>query len=141
MNDLTFNGGNIGLQIGNQQFTIRNIAFNNVVTAISQLWSWGWLYQGLKINNCQKGIDISLNSRADPKEGSVVIIDSTITNTPVGVITNFDLTSSPSAAWSLILENVVLSNVATAVQQAGGGTVLAGTTGSTTIAGWGQGNQ
>jgi glucan 1,3-beta-glucosidase len=141
MNDLTFNGGNIGLQIGNQQFTIRNIAFNNVATAISQLWSWGWLYQGLKINNCQRGIDISANSRTDQKVGSVVVIDSTITNTPVGIITAFDSTSSPTAAGSLILENVALNNVAIAVQQAGGGTLLAGTTGFTTIAGWGEGNQ
>lgn len=141
MNDLTFNGGGIGLQIGNQQFTIRNIVFNNVVTAISQLWSWGWLYQGLKINNCQRGIDISAGSRTDQKVGSVTIIDSTFTNTPVGIITAFDSTSSPSTAGSLILENVVLSNVATAVQQSGGGTLLAGTTGSTTIAGWGEGNQ
>jgi glucan 1,3-beta-glucosidase len=115
MNDLIFNGGNIGLQIGNQQFTIRNIAFNNVVTTVSQLWSWGWLYQGLEINNCQRGIDISANGRTDWKAGSVVVIDSAITNTPVGFITAFDSASSPSAAGSLILENVVLNDVATAV--------------------------
>ena len=87
MNDLILNGGNIGLQIGNQQFTIRNIAFNNVATTVSQLWSWGWLYQGLKINNCQRGIDISASGRTDQKVDFVIVIDSTITNTPVGIIT------------------------------------------------------
>jgi glucan 1,3-beta-glucosidase len=87
MNDLILNGGNIGLQIRNQQFTIRNIAFNNVAIAVSQLWSWGWLYQGLKINNCQRGIDISASGRTDQKVDFVVVIDSTITNTPVGIIT------------------------------------------------------
>jgi glucan 1,3-beta-glucosidase len=141
MNDLTFNGGNIGLQVGNQQFTMRNIVFNNCVTAISQLWSWGWLYQGLTINNCQRGIDISANNGVDQQVGSVTIIDSTITNTPVGVITAFNSSSQPNTAGSLVLENVVLQNVATAVQQAGGGTLLAGTSGSTTIAAWGEGNQ
>ena len=40
MTDLTFNGGNIGLAIGNQQFTIRGLTFNNVVTAISHYWDW-----------------------------------------------------------------------------------------------------
>jgi glucan 1,3-beta-glucosidase len=86
MNDLILNGGNIGLQIGNQQFTIRNIAFNNVATTVSQLWSWGWLYQGLKIK-IARGIGISASGRTDQKVDFVVVIDSTITNTPVGIIT------------------------------------------------------
>ena len=45
MTDLTFNGGLIGAQVGNQQFTMRNLTFNNCVTAISQIWNWGWVYQ------------------------------------------------------------------------------------------------
>ena len=133
MNDLIFNGGNTGFQIGNQQFTIRKIAFNNEVTTVSQLQSWGRLYQGLQINNCRRGIDIIANGRTDWKAGSVVVIDSTITKTSVGIITAFDSVSSQSAAGSLILENIVLDDVATAVQQAGGG--LFGKTGSTAIAG------
>lgn len=30
LNDLTFNGGSIGLNVGNQQYTMRNLIFNNV---------------------------------------------------------------------------------------------------------------
>ncbi|KAH8650653.1 glycoside hydrolase family 55 protein [Tricladium varicosporioides] len=141
INDLTFNGGNIALQVGNQQFTMRNIVFNNCVTAISQLWSWGWLYQGLQINNCQRGIDMSAGGRSDQKVGSMVMIDSTITNTPVGIITAFDSTSAPNTAGSLILENVAINNVGVAIQQTGGATLLAGSTAQSTIAAWGQGNQ
>lgn len=141
MTDLTFNGGNLCLQVGNQQFTMRNIVFNNCVTAISQLWSWGWLYQGLQINNCQRGIDISAGGRTAQNIGSVTIIDSTITHTPVGIITAFDSSSVPPTAGSLILENVALNNVGVAVQQTGGNTLLAGTSGSTIISGWGEGNQ
>jgi len=141
MTELTFNGGNLGLQVGNQQFTMRDITFNNCVTAISQLWSWGWLYQGLKINNCKTGIDISAGGRGAQNVGSVTIIDSSITNTPVGVVTAFDSGSLPATAGSLILENVAISNVGTSVQQAGGGTILGGTSGSTTITAWGQGHQ
>jgi glucan 1,3-beta-glucosidase len=121
MNDLIFNGGNTCLQIGNQQFTIRNIAFNNEVTTVSQLRSRGRLYQGLQINNCRRGIDIITNGRTGWKAGTVVVIDSTITKTPDGIITAFDSVSSQCAAGSLILENIVLNDVATAVQQAGGG--------------------
>lgn len=48
-------------------------------------------------------------------------------------------TSQPPAAGSLILENVALENVPVAVEGLGGVTALAGTTGSTVIAGWVQG--
>jgi glucan 1,3-beta-glucosidase len=142
MTDLTFNGGNIGAQVGNQQFTMRNLVFNNCVTAISQLWDWGWLYQGISINNCQKGIDISaVTGTGSLNVGSVTIIDSSITNTPIGIITAYQTGSQPPTAGSLILENVALSNVPTAIQLSSGATILAGTTATTTIAGWGEGNK
>jgi glucan 1,3-beta-glucosidase len=143
MTDLTFNGGNIGAQVGNQQFTMRNLVFNNCVTAIAQLWDWGWLYQGISINNCQKGIDISaVNQTGGLNVGSVTIIDSSITNTPIGIVTAYQSGSQPPTAGSLILENVVLSNVQTAIQlSTNDATILVGTTGTTTIAGWGEGNK
>jgi glucan 1,3-beta-glucosidase len=141
LTDLTFNGGLIGAQVGNQQFTMRNLVFNNCVTAISQLWDWGWVYQGISINNCQKGIDISAGGSTAQTVGSVTLIDSSITDTPIGIVTAYDPPSSvPPTAGSLIIENVALSNVPIAIQS-GSSTVLAGTTGTTTIAGWGEGHE
>ncbi|KAK7692805.1 hypothetical protein QCA50_004439 [Cerrena zonata] len=35
MGDLVFNGGKIGAWFGNQQFTVRNVTFNNAQTAVS----------------------------------------------------------------------------------------------------------
>jgi glucan 1,3-beta-glucosidase len=139
MTDITFNGGIYGASIGNQQFTMRNLVFNGCVTAISQLWDWGWVYQGITINNCQKGIDISAGGSSAQNVGSITLIDSTITNTPIGIITAYTSSSSPATAGTLIIENVVLNNVPTAVQE-NGGTVLAGTSGSITIAAWGEGH-
>jgi glucan 1,3-beta-glucosidase len=73
--------------------------------------------------------------------GSVIVVDSSITNTPIGVITAYDApNSSPPTGGSLIIENVELSNVSIAIQSKGN-TVLAGITGSTTIAGWGEGHE
>jgi len=138
--DVTFNGGLIGAAIGNQQFTMRNLVFNNCVTAISMFWDWGWLFQGLSINNCQKGIDMSAGGTSGQEVGSVIVLDSSITNTPVGIITSYTSSSSPPTAGSLILENVVLTNVPTAVV-GGGSTVLQGSSGSMTIAAWGQGHE
>ncbi len=140
MTDVTFNGGIVGASVGNQQFTMRNLVFNNCVTAMSQLWDWGWVYQGISINNCQKGFDISAGGTSGQEVGSVTIIDSTITNTPIGIITAHTPSSSPATAGSLIIENLQLNNVPTAIQLTGGTTVLAGTTGTTTIAGWGEGH-
>jgi hypothetical protein len=44
--DLIFYGGAQGLNVGNQQFTMRNLTFYNSQTAIMQLWDWGWTYKG-----------------------------------------------------------------------------------------------
>src|SRR5277367_4019046 len=89
--DLTFNGGLIGAQVGNQQFTMRNLVFNNCVTAISQLWDWEWVYQGITISGCQVGIDITSGSGTSGglSVGSVTLVDSSITNTGVGVKTGW----------------------------------------------------
>lgn len=56
MNDLVFYGGNAGAVFGNQQFTMRNLSFYNSVTAINQLWDWGWTYKSISINNCSIGL-------------------------------------------------------------------------------------
>ncbi|KFZ03364.1 hypothetical protein V502_11010 [Pseudogymnoascus sp. VKM F-4520 (FW-2644)] len=139
--DLTFNGGKIGAHVGTQQFTMRNMVFNNCATAIVQIWNWGWLYQGISINNCQVGIDISNGGTSSAAVGSVVVLDSSISNTPVGIKTTYDTTTVPVTANSLILENVDLNNVPTAIQFAGGATVLKGSLGTTTIAAWGEGHE
>jgi glucan 1,3-beta-glucosidase len=140
MTDLTFNGGLYGMQIGNQQFTMRNLVFNGCVTAISHFWDWGWVYQGISINNCQRGIDISAGGSAAESVGSMIVLDSSFTNTPLGIVTAYTSTSLPATAGSLILENVQISNVAVMVQSVGK-TVLAGSSGTSTITAWGQGHR
>ena len=139
MSDLTFNGGLIGAKLGNQQFTIRNVTFNGCVTAIEQLWNWGFTYQGISINNCQKGFDLTTNGTS--KAGSVVILDTSITNTPIGIISSYDPAGQVTVG-SLILENIQLNNVPIAIQDYNSSsTLLSGTTCITIIQAWGQGHQ
>ena len=71
--------------------------------------------------------------------GSVTFIDSSISNTPIGIQTARDATSQPPSAGGLILENVEITNVPVAVLGPNG-TALAGTTGTTTIVAWGEGH-
>lgn len=137
MNDLIFNGGLNGAVFGNQQFTMRNLTFNNAVTAIDQIWDWGWTYKSITINNCSVGLDMSSGGRTAQSVGSVTFIDSSISNTPVGIRTAHDATSQPPTAGSLIIENVDFNNVPVAVQGPGATTALAG---NTHVAGWGEGH-
>ena len=80
-----FNGGKIGATLGNQQFTMRNLTFNNGVTAISHYWNWGWTYQGITINNPQVGIDISTGGSDQQSVGAITLFDSSFSNTPVTI--------------------------------------------------------
>jgi glucan 1,3-beta-glucosidase len=137
MSDVTTVGGAYGLNIGSQQFTMRGLTISNAVVGINQIWNWGWTYQGLNINNCGTAISISNGGIDNQAVGSVVILDSTIQNTPKFVETAY--TSTTYSNGSLWLENIQLSNVATAVHD-NSNAVLAGSSGSMTISGWGQGH-
>jgi glucan 1,3-beta-glucosidase len=120
---------------------MRNLTFFNTVTAISLGFDWGWTFKGISINNCQVGIDMSAVSDTGALNvGSAILIDSEINNTPVGVLMARSPSSTPVGGDSLILENVSLNNVATAVEGPGGSVALEGTSGQMTIAAWGQGN-
>lgn len=140
MNDLTFYGGLYGVTFGNQQFTMRNFTFYNSVTAINQIWDWGWTYKGISIKNCSIGLNMSSIGASGLTVGSVTLIDSSISNTPIGILTARNSTSKPPAAGSLILENVQLENVRVAVSGPGNRTLLLGSSGSSTIAAWGEGH-
>ncbi|KAF4343990.1 exo-beta-1 3-glucanase [Fusarium beomiforme] len=136
--DLTFNGGSVGAAWGNQQYTTRNLVFNDCKTAVKQFWNWGWTYIGLSINNCGVGLDVTSSDPQHIATGSITLLDSTIKNTPVGISASRTNNSSPTTAGSMILENIVLQNVPVAVKGPGG-TLLAG--GDTTIKAWGTGHE
>jgi len=136
MTDLVFNGGNYGAFFGNQQFTTRNLTFNNCNTAIYLNWDWVWSFKNLKINNCGVGIDISANNQGNQSVGSAIVQDSTFTNTPIGIRTIFNSNSVPVTGGSLVIDNVNFANSAKAVADANGNTILAG---NTNIQSWVQG--
>lgn len=139
MSDLVFWGGLNGATFGNQQFTMINLTFFNSVTALNQLWDWGWTYKGISVNNCSVALNMGALNNGSLAVGSVVFVDSDIRDTLVGVRMSRDANSQPASGNSLILENVRLSNVPVAVQGPSSSTILAGTTGETTITAWGQG--
>ncbi|KAF7311919.1 Glycoside hydrolase family 55 protein [Mycena indigotica] len=121
MSDLTFNGGAFGMWLSNQQFTIRNVKITNAVSAIYQLWNWGFTWQNIQISNCQVGFDLSTGglTLATQSAGGVLIIDSKISSTGIGI----RMTSSQpkTLGGSIVLDNVAFSNIKTAnIQDASG---------------------
>ncbi|KAJ8065164.1 hypothetical protein OCU04_005876 [Sclerotinia nivalis] len=137
MADLTFHGGKYGAFLGSQQFTSRNLTFNNCQTAIYLNWAWLWTFQNIKINNCGIGLDMSAGGAAGRSAGSATIMDSTITNTPIGISTVYDINEAGTNG-TLVIDNVDFSsNVPVAVYDATAkSTILAG---NTKIASWAQG--
>ncbi|KAG6036344.1 hypothetical protein E4U41_005736 [Claviceps citrina] len=136
MTDLTFNGGRIGAFLGNQQFTTRNLKFNHCNTAIYMNWNWVWTFHGVSINDCGIGIDMA-NGGNVQTVGSVILADSTISNTPVGIVTVYNPSQSGTNG-TLIMDNVDMTkNVPVAVQDgANKRTILSG---NTLVSSWSQG--
>ncbi|OTB06764.1 glycoside hydrolase family 55 protein [Hypoxylon sp. CI-4A] len=139
MADLTFNGGGIGADIGSQQYTSRNMTFNNCNTAIHMIWNWLWLMQDITINGGKIGIDMTSDSLDTIKVGSLLLVDSTISNVGVGINTLYkpDL---PDTNNTLIVDNVDMTNsVTTAIQYAKDKSVII--PGNQKVAGFAQGRQ
>ncbi|KAJ6607434.1 exo-beta-1,3-glucanase [Mycena sp. CBHHK59/15] len=122
MGDLVFNGGKIGMSVGNQQFTVRNVTVNNAQTGILAAWNWGWTFQAVTFNNCSIGFDISTGGGPPQPVAAEAIIDAT----------------AGQLDGSLVLNNIQLTNVPTAIGLFSGDVLLAG--GTMTITSWGQGN-
>ncbi|KAL8946565.1 MAG: hypothetical protein Q9222_007057, partial [Ikaeria aurantiellina] len=141
MSDLTFNGGQNAAFFGNQQFTVRNFTISNADNAINMVWDWGWTFKSMTIQNCSIGLNMTNISPSAQTVGSVTFVDSSICNTPIGVLTSH-AANATFTNGILVLENVKLQNVPTAIQGAGNTTLLPGTTpgGSLSIQTWAQGH-
>ncbi|KAI8621283.1 glucan 1,3-beta-glucosidase [Chytriomyces sp. MP71] len=139
--DLTFNGGAFGMVVGNQQFTTRALTFNDVDTAIQFLWDWTWVLKSVAITNSRVGISMEANVQGDQKNltiGSVILMDSTMSNVQTGIVTAFDVNGgSAGYGGTLHLDNVKFDANTPIAVSAKGATVLAG---DQLVASWGQGN-
>ncbi|KAI1358579.1 pectin lyase fold/virulence factor [Xylaria arbuscula] len=120
VSDLIFNGGNIGWRVGSQQFTARNLKFNDSLTAVQMTWDWGFNWQGIEISGGAIGFNISgVGGDNGQGVGSVSLIDCSVNDVPVGILTN-NLAQSPN----IVLDNTVFTNVDYIVQVEGGDTLL-----------------
>lgn len=136
MTDLVFNGGAIGAFLGSQQFTTRNLTFNECGTGIYMNWNWLWNLKSITVNNCKVGLDMA-NAPENQTVGSVILMDSSFVNTPIGVNSSFSENSEPHTGGTLIIDNVDFSGSEVAVQDFAGNPILPG---GKKVDAWAQGN-
>lgn len=136
MADLTFSGGQYGAFFGNQQFTTRNLVFDGCKTAIFMNWNWLWALKSIRISSCEVGIDMANGGSGGGTVGSVLLQDSTIANTPIGILTSYDA-GQPNVTGTLVVDNVDFQNCPAAVRN-NNATILAG---NTRIDSWAQGKE
>jgi len=90
-------------------------------------WNWAWTLQGISIDNAPIGIDMSQGGTSSQSVGSVMLVDSTISNCPIGISTAYATSEAPYTNGTLIVQNVDMStNVPVAISSSGQSTLLAG---------------
>ena len=113
--DITITGGSVGLQIGSQQFTSRNIKITGTKTAVKMIFDWIWTFAQFRISNCGIGFDLSQGGFNGQTVSAVIIIDSYIAAT-VGIVSLYAPGySGPQSGGTLMLERVDFTDAATAV--------------------------
>ena len=140
MGDLIINGGNIGLDVGNQQFTVRNVTINGSNTGVKMAWNWGWNFQGITIRNAKVGFDVKTGSTLNDQDqgvGGVAIMDGIISDTPIFYRSS---QQSDNLRGSIVLNNIKLTNVQSVVAVLNDETILQGSKGETHVDTWAQGN-
>jgi glucan 1,3-beta-glucosidase len=139
ISDIVAKGGNFGLFLGNQQFTVRNVSIIGANTGIFLNWDWLFTFKSISIQDCDIGLDMStLSGGVNQTVGSVVMLDSAMTNTPVGIKTSYNQTSLPQSGGTLALQNIDFSGTSKAIVGADGvSQMLAG---GSIVAAWGQGD-
>ncbi|KAI9687063.1 MAG: hypothetical protein M1822_002473 [Bathelium mastoideum] len=125
LEDLIFNGGGICAFFGNQQFTTRNLTFNNCATAVYQNWDWVFAYKSYTFNNCQIGIDITQGGTV-VTVGSIILQDSVFNNVVTGILTTFSTNSTPISGGTTVVDNVDFTGAQVAIAYPNGTTILPG---------------
>ena len=115
MGDLTFNGGVIGLHMGNQQYEGKSLTFNACTTGIKIGGCFDCVFTDCDFTNVAIGLDMTGGS-----VGSVVLLDSTASNSGTVVQTDSESTGD----HTLVIENFKKGSGITSVVSAGGSTIL-----------------
>jgi hypothetical protein len=138
MSDLTFFGGNIGMRVGSQQFTARDITFTSCAVAVSMIWDWGWTWKNIRVISAYVAFDCtSFGGNGSQGTGSLTVVDSHFSSVP------FAIPVDSKIQPAITLDNLLIDgNTPSVVLVSGGATILEGTTGAAqTIKSWAMGRR
>ena len=126
MGDLTFNGGVVGLNMGNQQYEVKTATFSGCTTGIRISGCFDCVFFDITFEYNSVGIDMSLTH-----DESVVLLDSTASSVSTVVKTN----AETSGASSLVIENFLAGPGLSSVVSASGSSILSGSVPNTWVYG------
>jgi hypothetical protein len=99
----------------------RNLKFKDCLRVVQMVWDWGFNWQGIEISGGAIVFDISgVGDGTGQGTASVTLITCSVSNVPVGILTN-KLATSPN----IVLDNSNLNNVERIIQVDGGDALLA----------------
>ncbi len=86
LGDIEIVGGKIGMWVGNQQFTCRNVVISNASdTGVWLHWNWQWTFTSLEVRNSHVGIRLGQSTSDPPSAGALALVDSEFFNVTIGI--------------------------------------------------------
>jgi glucan 1,3-beta-glucosidase len=83
--DVEFEGGKLGMEVGNQQFTCRNVTVRDASEAgVHLIWGWQWVFKSLTVINSPVGLRFG-SGEPSGSAGAVTLLDSSFLCVGVGV--------------------------------------------------------
>ncbi|KUJ06906.1 pectin lyase-like protein [Mollisia scopiformis] len=133
MGNLDFEGGLYGINMNNQQYSIKSCTFSNTQTGILISHGFDMVFQNPKFSNCEVGVNAT--SGGVGNVGSVALIDSTAKDVAIVIATKSQTVgNSTTGDDSIVVDNLATSGVGSTVV-AGGKTILTGSVPRTWIYG------
>jgi glucan 1,3-beta-glucosidase len=133
MGNLDFVGGAIGINMNNQQYSIKDCTFTGTTTGIYISHGFDIVFQGMKFTNCEVGVNATDGGVGNV--GSFALIDSVAQSVQSVVVTKSqNVGSETTGDDSVVIDNLQTSDVENTVV-AGGVTILKGSVPTTWVYG------
>ncbi|KAK1979523.1 pectate lyase superfamily protein-domain-containing protein [Colletotrichum cereale] len=127
ISDVTFVGGDVCLYGGEQQFTAQRLVFRGCGVGVQVIWDWGWVWKSISMTDVKTGFKFAPDNPGG-NIGSSLIMDSSFTNVGTVVVIQPPTSEPGSGSTGLVLENIAMSGVTTAVADTNGRSLLAAST-------------
>ncbi|GJD05036.1 lysM domain-containing protein [Colletotrichum higginsianum] len=124
ISDVTFVGGDVCLYGGEQQFTAQRLVFRGCDVGVQVIWDWGWVWKSVTMTDVKTGFKF-VPEYPDGNIGSSLIMDSSFTNVGTVVVIQPPSSEAGSGSTGLVIENIRMSGVTTAVADTNGRSLLA----------------